>query len=184
MKIKNKKILKRIMEVSLATGLIVTTLAGCSNDFQQEIVETVDTDDPSLITYDDIVTYKYYIICIDDISYEENVYITRIPSLSTIDNLGNRRYEYYYKDVSPNADTNKIMGSVFYDRDTKKIVNRTGPDILYAISLEDYLEFYNIKKEGYNKIEWMAIYEQAKEDYTNNNFDKLKKEKVLIKDNK
>ncbi len=184
MKIKNKRMLKRIMEVSLATGLIVTTLSGCTNDLQTEIVEEADTEDPSFISYEDIVDYKYYIICIDDISYDEKVYITRIPNYVSINHLGNRKYEYFYKDASPNAEPNKIMGSVFYDRDSKKISNRTGPEILYAIRLVDYLDYYDVKKEGYNKIEYIAIYNQAKKDYENNNFEELQKEKVLIKENK
>ena len=184
MNIKNKKLLKRVLEVSICSGLILTTFSGCSNALEKQMLEQVQEDDDSLIPYEDLITYKYYIICIDDSSYKENVYITRLPSLVSISHLGNMRYEYYYSAVSFDEQDLQIMGSVYYNRENKKIASRTGSEILYAISLVDYLESYDIKKESFSKVEMMAIYNQAKEDYTNNDFKKLDKKKVLIKENK
>lgn len=184
MNIKNKKLLKRVLEVSVCSGLIVTTLSGCSNALEQQITEQVQEEDPSLISYQDLITYKYYIICIDDASYEENVYITRLPSLVSLDHLGNMRYEYYYSAISFDEEEIQIMGSVYYNRGNKKLANRLGPEILYAISLVDYLDFYDIDKESFSKVDMMAIYNQAKEDYEKNDFKKLKKEKVMIKEKK
>lgn len=187
MKIKNQKLLKRIMEVSVATGLVVTTLSGCATNISKE--ETTQTEkqtqeeDSSFVTYQDLIDYKYYIICIDDISYDEKVYITKIPSFSTIEDLGDGRYIYYYKEASIDPSESTIMGSFVYDRYSHTFAKRLGPDVLYSIPLTDYLDYYDLQKENYTKKEWEVLYQQVREDYKENNFKELNKEKVKIKEN-
>lgn len=183
MKIKNQKLLKRIMEVSISTGLVVVTLSGCTTGAIQEDTTQTQKEDSSFVTYQDLIDYKYYIICIDDINYDENVYITKIPSFSTTEDLGDERYLYYYKEASIDPSESMIMGSFVYDHYSHTLVKRLGPDVFYSIALTDYLEYYDLQKESYTKEEWNVLYQQVREDYKENNFKELDKEKVKIKGN-
>lgn len=184
MKIHNKMLLRRVVEVSIATGLVLTTFGDYSNNLNNTsnviVEEQDDTKKDVFVTRDEIKDNFYYIICIDDINYDENVYITKINSYVDITDLGNNEKEYYYHELF----SNNIMGTVFYDRDTKDIRCRVGPDILYAISLDEYLNEYNIDNESFTKLEMLAIYNQVREDYSENNFKDFKKDKVYIRDRK
>ncbi len=179
MKIKNKELLKRILEVSITTGLILTTFAGCANDLEKQMTKEVDPEDPSLITYEEIEDYRYYILCIQEKKNEEKIYITKIPSFISIDNLGNGLYMYYYRSV----DSEENMGSILYNSFDHTFISNTGPNIIYAICLTDYIDEYHVKKDEYNQEDQKAIYNQIKKDFQENNLENFDKQKIYLKKN-
>lgn len=181
MKIGNKKVLKRVLEVSLLTGFVLTTFTGSTDHVEKPIIIEIEDNEEKdyFCTYEEIKDYKYYLICTDDSNYEENVYLTKIPSYSVLERLENNRIRYYYNEVF----TNKLMGSVVYDKITNEIKPIQGPRINYVISLSDYIEYYNIQREGYTKEQLKVIYDYAKEEFKETNFKSVEKEKILIRDN-
>ena len=72
MKLGNQKILKRVLEVSLIIGLVLSTFTGKTANADQMIVMEIEDDDSKdyFCTYEDIKDYKYYLICKDDENYE------------------------------------------------------------------------------------------------------------------
>ena len=88
-------------------------------------------------------------------------------------------YEYYYTDV---IKQDYKVYSVLYDYENKEFWVETGPDIISAVPLTDYLNEYNLRKASYSKEEIKQILSMINDDY------QKKKElegkgKVLIKDN-
>lgn len=178
MKIRNKKVLKRVLEVSLITGLTLSTMTGCSTPLQQAMVEESKNEEDTFVTKEDIIKYKWYIICIENSpKYEENVYLTKLNTYADITSLDVDRKEYYYHEIF----SKEVMGTVYYDKTEDKVVSRMGPQIEYAISLEDYLKEMRVEKESYTKLEIMAIYSQVRQDYSENDLKKVKSEKVYVK---
>ena len=181
MKIKNTKLLTRVLEVSLLTGLVVTTFTGSTVHAEKPIiVETEEENEEDYFcTFEDIKDYKYYLTRIDDPEYKEKVYITKIPGYSFLEKMENNRMRYYYTD----AFTGKLIGSAIYDRMLDTLTPMQGPRIDYAIKLEDYIKYYGIEKEGYTKEQLEQIYNHAKEELKETDFKNFEKEKILIKDN-
>lgn len=181
MNIKNTKLLTRVLEVSLLTGLVLTTFTGSTVQAQNPIILELkdDKEDDYFCTYEDIKNYRYYFICINDPEYEEKVYMTKIPSYSFLEQMENNRMRYYYSDVF----SGDFMGSAICDRMMDTLTQVQGPSIYYAIKLEDYIKYYGIEKEGYTKEQLEQIYNHAKEEFAETDFKNFEQEKVLIKDN-
>ncbi len=183
MAIKNLKIAKRVFEVSL--GLVVlTSFTGCTQ--KQIIPSVVETlpEDPNAVSYKDLEMYDYYIICLDGVKYGESIFIVKRITLADREEYGDQRYEYCYTEINEN----EVMGTVYIDKNTNKVLSRTGPDILFALKLTDYLDYYDKKqpkdhiiREYYSKTAMDAIYQKARDDFKNNNLNKLEKEKVYLK---
>ena len=169
---------KAIMVGSIVLSTIML-LNGCkanvsTNDDDVTFTYT-DQDLNNFVTDENLDLYDWYVIETFD-GYNTELKITK---KSTMSKIAKNIYEYYYTDV---IKQDYKVYSVLYDYEEKEFWVETGPDIISAVPLTDYLNEYNLRKASYSKEEIKQILSMINDDYQKKK--ELKgKGKVLIKDN-
>ena len=168
---------KAIMVGSIVLSTIML-LNGCKANVSTNDGVTftyTDQDLNNFVTDENLDLYDWYVIETSD-GYNTELKITK---KSTMSKIAKNIYEYYYTDV---IKQDYKVYSVLYDYEEKEFWVETGPDIISAVPLTDYLNEYNLRKASYSKEEIKQILSMINDDY------QKKKElegkgKVLIKDN-
>ncbi|MGN1268960.1 MAG: hypothetical protein ACI4U0_05650 [Candidatus Aphodocola sp.] len=168
---------KAIMVGSIVLSTIML-LNGCKADVStnDDVTFTyTDQDLNNFVTDENLDLYDWYVIETFDGDNTE----LKITKKSTMSKITKNIYEYYYTDV---IKQDYKVYSVLYDYEEKEFWVETGPDIISAVPLTDYLNEYNLRKASYSKEEIKQILSMINDDY------QKKKElegkgKVLIKDN-
>lgn len=168
---------KAIMVGSIVLSTIML-LNGCKVNVStnDDVTFTyTDQDLNNFVTDENLDLYDWYVIETFD-GYNTELKITK---KSTMSKIAKNIYEYYYTDV---IKQDYKVYSVLYDYEEKEFWVETGPDIISAVPLTDYLNEYNLRKASYSKEEIKQILSMINDDY------QKKKElegkgKVLIKDN-
>ena len=168
---------KAIMVGSIVLSTIML-LNGCKANVSTNDGVTftyTDQDLNNFVTDENLDLYDWYVIETSD-GYNTELKITKKNTMSKITK---NIYEYYYTDV---IKQDYKVYSVLYDYEEKEFWVETGPDIISAVPLTDYLNEYNLRKASYSKEEIKQILSMINDDY------QKKKElegkgKVLIKDN-
>ena len=167
---------KAIMVGSIVLSTIML-LNGCKANVSTNDVTFTYTDQDlnNFVTDENLDLYDWYVIETFDGDNTE----LKITKKSTMSKITKNIYEYYYTDV---IKQDYKVYSVLYDYEEKEFWVETGPDIISAVPLTDYLNEYNLRKASYSKEEIKQILSMINDDY------QKKKElegkgKVLIKDN-
>ncbi len=130
-------------------------------------------DEESFVTFEQMVTNKWYALEIEENGIRDVI----ITQKTSRDKIPNGTESYYYKNVLDNE--NKVY-LVFYNPQENAISVETGPDIISAISLPDYLIEYGIAKDYYIKKEIEAIRDVIEEKF--NTKKDFNKDGVLVKE--
>lgn len=174
---------KNIITISvLISCLIAYGLHSCKNKNDNDYRQYMTTDftysdsnfeEECFVTFEDIVVNKWYALEIEE-NGKRDVIITQKTSY---DKIPNGTEGYYYKNVLNKEDKVYL---VFYNPQEDAISVETGPDIISAVSLADYLQEYGIAKYHYTKKEIEAIRDVIEEKF--NTKKDFNKDGVLVKE--
>lgn len=171
----NKKTIKRLLEVSISTGLILTTLSGCSDKAPviiepESISSTINYED-TFVTFKSIDLYKWAVI-----KYTDGE--TKMTRYTTYDKYTMDVKNYYYVDVFGHG---QVLGQVTYDRNEDAYWIANGKDIESAVLLSDYIEEHKeLYKDSYTKEDIENLYKRISNEYEK---EISNKDKILIKEN-
>lgn len=169
---------KRIAIGSMVFGTLLL-LNGCSASYNNEVDKTTfvytDEDLNNFVKDEDLETYCWYVIE----TFDGHNYDIKITRKTTIGKMNKTVNEYYYTDV---LKEDYMVYAVLYDHDENSFWVETGPDIISAVPLTDYLDRYGLRKASYSKDDLEKTLDMIKKEYTNKK-ELSGKEKVLIKDN-
>ncbi|MGN0973127.1 MAG: hypothetical protein ACI4OT_00130 [Bacilli bacterium] len=171
----NKKTINRFLEVSISTGLILTTLSGCSDKtpiiIEPESISSTINYEETFVTFKNIDLYKWAVI-----KYTDGE--TKMTKYTTFDKYTLDVKNYYYVDVFGKG---QVLGQVTYDRAEDAYWIAAGKDIESAVLLSDYIdEHEELYKNNYTKEDIENLYKIISNEYEK---EISNKDKILIKEN-
>jgi len=171
----NKKRKGLITFSVILSCFIAYVLHSCTSENDNDYSKYMTTDftysdsnfeEESFVTFEEIVVNKWYALEIEE-NGKRDVIITKKTSY---DKIPNGTESYYYKNVLNDEDKVYL---VFYKPEDDAISVETGPDIVSAVSLAEYLPEYGIAKYNYTKKEIEAIKDVIEEKFeTKKDFNK------------
>lgn len=172
---------KKIVMISSMVLSLIMLFNGCTlNDNNNTTSNDItfkysDEDLNNFVTDEELNIYHWYVIE----TFDGNDYDIKITRKTTSGKMDKKVNEYYYTDAL--KEDYKVY-AVLYNHEEKLFWVESGPDIISAVPLTDYLDKFGLRKASYSKDEFEKTLEMIKEEYKNKK-ELTGKKKVLVKDN-
>lgn len=170
----NRKLIKRLLEVSIPLCIITTSLSGCTNTTSSEIIVQDASKEDCFTSFENIQKQSWCVMKYTDGTYD-------MLKLISYDNHDNLIQVYYYSNVFTEYHVDEVI-SYYYNHDAYWIDQ--GKDVDSYISVADYIiendKDGSLLHDYYTENGMEIIFKAIQNDYDKKIDDK---QKVIIRDN-